>query len=66
MVGMTWSSLSASSPAFHAYRRDDAVIRTLQGSQVAVHEYRTAYDNLLAASKLERDDLARDKLRLVV
>jgi hypothetical protein len=65
MARMTWSSSTANPPAFHIFRRDDAVVRTLQGSQVAVHEYRMAYDNILEASRREREEHERDKLRMV-
>ncbi|GLC40452.1 hypothetical protein PLESTF_000434500, partial [Pleodorina starrii] len=61
---MAWSSLPANAPSFHVFRRDDAVVRTLQGSQVAVHEYRMAYDNILEANRRERYEHEREKLLL--
>ncbi|KAG2444671.1 hypothetical protein HXX76_001415 [Chlamydomonas incerta] len=48
--------------AFNVFRKDDAVVRALQGSQVALHEYRMAYDNLLQVATADRDDWSKQKL----
>ena len=50
--------------AFNVFRKDDAVVRALQGSQVALHEYRMAYDNLLQVATADRDDWSKQKIAM--
>jgi hypothetical protein len=50
---------------FFAYRPDDAAIRALQSSQVALHEYRLAYQNLKESMDSDSRKWAVEQRRLV-
>ncbi len=62
--GPMWTPLSLT-PAFKVFRPDDSVVRALAGSQVALHEHRLAYNNLLAVANADRNEWGQQKAELV-
>lgn len=60
-----WSPVPANPVSFIGYKPDQALTAALAGSQVALHEHRLAYENLLAAFTKDRGGWEQQKGSLV-
>lgn len=60
-----WAPISYISPCFTHYRADDATVRCLTKTQVALHEQRLLYQSLLAQAADSKNEWDRSRAELV-